>query len=74
MLADKCEAQNQKIVGITSIAAEPVLIHTEGVQTHYFVQDGGRIPVCIVSESILDALTEVLEHFYLYCFMILLRV
>ena len=61
-LADKGESQNQKIVGITSAAAEPALSQTEGVQIHYFVRDGeaklgSGEPVCIVSESFLDSLT-----------------
>ena len=61
-LADKGESENQKIVGITSTAAEPALSQTEGVQIHYFVRDGeaklgSGEPVCIVSESFLNALT-----------------
>lgn len=55
--------ENQKIVGITSTAAEPKLDATEGVAIHYFGPDGERQfaseqPVCIVSESLLQSIKE----------------
>lgn len=55
--------ENQKIVGITSTAAEPKLDATEGVAIHYFVPESDKRfasgqPVCIVSESLLQSIEK----------------
>lgn len=55
--------ENQKIVGITSTAAEPKLDATEGIAIHYFAPESDKRfvsnqPVCIVSESLLHSLEK----------------
>ncbi len=55
--------ENQMIVGITSTAAEPKLDATEGIAIHYFTPGSDKRlaldqPVCIVSESFLQALKK----------------
>lgn len=55
--------ENQKIVGITSTAAEPKLDATEGIEIHYFAPESEKRfasdqSVCIVSEALLQCLEK----------------